>query len=85
MVLKEYERLYTPSEWSKRYESEELCMRFFKFCEEGKIEAYSKIFVTSFIKPMVIENFYKLNELCKILRFFSNFIIVTCHKNLFNI
>ncbi|XP_018300400.1 kynurenine formamidase [Mycetomoellerius zeteki] len=33
-VMSEHERLYTPSEWSKRYKSEELLARFFKFCEE---------------------------------------------------
>lgn len=32
--MSEHERLYTPSEWSKRYKSEELLERFFKFCEE---------------------------------------------------
>ncbi|EZA59871.1 putative arylformamidase, partial [Ooceraea biroi] len=30
----EKERLYTPSEWSKRYGSDELLERFFKFCAE---------------------------------------------------
>jgi len=34
MATSEKERLYTPSEWSKRYKSEELLERFFKFCEE---------------------------------------------------
>ncbi|XP_070524547.1 kynurenine formamidase isoform X2 [Cardiocondyla obscurior] len=34
MSVAELERLYTPSEWSKRYKSEELLQRFFKFCEE---------------------------------------------------
>ncbi|XP_018059746.1 PREDICTED: kynurenine formamidase [Atta colombica] len=34
MSLHDYERLYTPSEWSKRYNSEELRAYFFKFCEE---------------------------------------------------
>ncbi|XP_011864066.1 PREDICTED: kynurenine formamidase [Vollenhovia emeryi] len=34
MAMSEHERLYTPSEWSKRYKSEELLERFFKFCEE---------------------------------------------------
>lgn len=32
--MSEHERLYTPSEWSKRYKSEELLERFNKFCEE---------------------------------------------------
>ncbi|XP_011695491.1 PREDICTED: kynurenine formamidase [Wasmannia auropunctata] len=34
MAMSEHERLYTPSEWSKRYKSEELLERFNKFCEE---------------------------------------------------
>ncbi|XP_018355516.1 PREDICTED: kynurenine formamidase [Trachymyrmex septentrionalis] len=34
MSLDDHERLYTPSEWSKRYNSEELLAHFFKFCEE---------------------------------------------------
>ncbi|XP_024887445.1 kynurenine formamidase [Temnothorax curvispinosus] len=34
MAMSEHERLYTPSEWSKRYKSEELLERFFTFCAE---------------------------------------------------
>jgi len=38
--LKEHERLYTPSEWTKRYKSgEEQLAQFFKFCGEGKTDA----------------------------------------------
>ncbi|KYN12494.1 hypothetical protein ALC57_15221 [Trachymyrmex cornetzi] len=50
LILKEYERLYTPSEWSKRYESEELRARFFKFCEED-----APIFI--FIRGKYWQNF----------------------------
>ncbi|GAB1868887.1 Kynurenine formamidase [Camponotus japonicus] len=32
MAMSERERLYTPSEWSKRYGSEELLQQFFTFC-----------------------------------------------------
>ncbi|KAL6448153.1 hypothetical protein ACFW04_000281 [Cataglyphis niger] len=32
MAMSELERLYTPSEWSKRYGSEEMCQQFFAFC-----------------------------------------------------
>ncbi|XP_072743706.1 kynurenine formamidase [Anoplolepis gracilipes] len=32
MATSEQERLYTPSEWSKRYGSEEMCQQFFAFC-----------------------------------------------------
>jgi len=34
MAMSERERLYNPSEWSKRFKSEELLERFSKFCEE---------------------------------------------------
>lgn len=34
MSKEQHERLYTPSQWSKRYGSEELLKRFFQFCEE---------------------------------------------------
>lgn len=38
--MSEHERLYTPSEWSKRYGSDELRQRFFKFCLKitGKVQ-----------------------------------------------
>ncbi|XP_012539117.1 kynurenine formamidase [Monomorium pharaonis] len=32
--MSELERLYTPSEWGKRYKSEEMIERFYEFCEK---------------------------------------------------
>ncbi|XP_029176678.1 kynurenine formamidase [Nylanderia fulva] len=40
MAMSKQERLYTPSEWSKRYGSDELCEQFFTFCAKitGKVQ-----------------------------------------------
>ncbi|XP_070155932.1 kynurenine formamidase [Polyergus mexicanus] len=40
MAMSEQERLYTPSEWNKRYGSKEMCQQFFAFCAKitGKVQ-----------------------------------------------
>ncbi|EFN83095.1 Probable arylformamidase [Harpegnathos saltator] len=42
-MLKEKEKLYTPSEWSKRYKPEEVMEQFMKFCTEVTEEVRESI------------------------------------------